>query len=213
MKGLLQGLYALSEWIMRLAILNILWAFFSLIGGVVLGLFPATISMFEVEKKWLKGEFNLPIFRYFWLTYKKNFLRGNFLGLLLVLVGVIFFIDFNYFSGHHSFIFRIFTGVIMVLFIFYALLFLYVFPIYVLHEISILQCIKYASLLGFYRPLSTIGILLGNILLYLLYSTFPPVLFFFGASLTSFMVMWVSWNTIINLKNISENKISIDKAV
>ncbi|EAR68616.1 YesV [Bacillus sp. NRRL B-14911] len=213
MKGFVQGLYTLCEWIMRLAILNILWVIFTLVGGVVLGLFPSTISLFEIARKYQKGEWDTPIFSHFFSAYKKNFLKGNRLGLILITAGTVLFIDWHLFSAMNGLPFQVLAALVVVLAILYVIVLLHIFPIYVLHEFTIMQCIKYACVLGVYRPLSTIGIGMGGILLYLIFSTFQPVLFFFGASLTSMVIMWISGNTIINMKKKSTHSFSADKAV
>jgi uncharacterized membrane protein YesL len=201
MRGLIQGFYTLCEWIMRLAILNILWVLFSLLGAIVLGFFPSTISMFEITRKWLKGETDIKIWRHFWASYKKSFVKANLLGFLLVLVGIILYVDFSLFSRLDGLIFKALTAIVILMSISYGLLLIYIFPIFVTFEIRLFQSIKFAFLLGVYRPLSTIGIVLGSVLLYFIFSTLPPVLVLFGGSITSFMIMWVSRSTLFQIKN------------
>ncbi|MDN3019093.1 YesL family protein [Paenibacillus sp. BSR1-1] len=201
MKGLLQGLYTLCEWVMRLTILNILWVVFSLMGAILLGFFPATAAMFEITRKWLKGETDIPIFKYFWAAYKKYFVKANLLGTVVAITGIFLYIDFSFFSSLEGFAFKVLTALVMLVSIIYFVLLIYIFPVFVTYEINLFQTIKFACLLGVYRPLSTIGILLGSILLYFLFSTFTPVLVFFGGSLTSIMMMWVSRSTFFKIKN------------
>jgi uncharacterized membrane protein YesL len=201
MRGLIQGLYTLCEWIMRLAILNVLWVLFSLLGAIVLGFFPSTISMFEITRKWLKGETDIQIWRHFWTTYKKSFVKVNLLGLLLVLVGIFLYVDFSFFARLDGLIFKALTAIVILMYISYFLLLIYIFPIIVTYEIRLFQSIKFAFLLGVYRPLSTIGIVLGSVMLYFIFSTFPTVLVLFGGSITSFMIMWVSRSTLFQIKN------------
>ncbi|NHM32299.1 YesL family protein [Neobacillus terrae] len=201
MKGLIQGLYTLCEWIMRLAILNVLWVLFSLLGAIALGFFPSTTAMFEITRKWLKGELDIPIFRHFWAAYKKYFVKANLMGILVVLIGIFLYVDFSFFSSFESLAFKVFTALVVLVSIVYCFLLIYVFPVFVSYEISIFHAIKFACLLGVYRPLSTIGILLGSILLYFLFSTFTPFLVFFGGSLTSIMMMWLSRSTFFKIKN------------
>lgn len=209
MKGLLQGLYTLCEWIMRLAILNVLWVVFSVLGAIILGFFPSTAAMFEITRKWLKGETDLPIFKSFWAAYKKYFVKANLLGILVAIAGIFLYIDFSFFSSFESFAFKILTALVILVSIIYCILLIYIFPVLVTYEISLLQSIKFACLLGVYRPLSTIAILLASILLYFLFSAFSPVLVFFGGSMTSMMMMWVSRTTFFKIKN----KYSSEKTV
>ncbi|MEH7379261.1 DUF624 domain-containing protein [Bacillus sp. JJ1533] len=205
MKGLMQGFYTLCEWVMRLAFLNILWVLFSLLGGIVFGIFPSTVAMFDISKKWLKGETGLPIFIHYWQTFKKCFIKGNTLGLLLTVIGIVLYVDFNLFINFDSMPFMILSVLAIIAILLYCLLLVYIFPIFVSYEVSILHCLKFATLIGVYKPISTFSIICAGILLYLLFSTFPPVFFFFGASITSYVIMWISQNAILNIKNTVKN--------
>ncbi len=200
MKGLVQGLYTVCEWIMRLAYLNILWMFFSLLGVVIVGVFPSTIAMFEVIKKWLNGEWDIPIFKYFWTSYKKSFIKANLLGALLLLIGIILFIDFNFFAKFDHLVMKFLASITIVMFIIFSILLIYIFPVFVYYEISIFQCIKFACTLGISRPLSTIGVVIATLLLYYIFSSFPFMLILFGGSLISIIIMWITKNTLNDIR-------------
>ncbi|MCL6574133.1 MAG: DUF624 domain-containing protein, partial [Bacillus sp. (in: Bacteria)] len=42
----LNNLHLISTWISNLVYINILWLTFTLLGGIISGIFPATIAMF-----------------------------------------------------------------------------------------------------------------------------------------------------------------------
>ncbi len=68
------GLFKMCEWIYRLAYLNLLAICFSIIGGVIFGIFPAVTAMFVLNNKWLKGEEDFSVSREFWKAFKRYFL-------------------------------------------------------------------------------------------------------------------------------------------
>ena len=97
MRGLMGGFYRISEWIMRLAAINLLWvvcsipfafivltafvseasAFYSyMVIALIISpftLFPATSAMFGVARKWVMGELDIPLFRTYFRIYKENY--------------------------------------------------------------------------------------------------------------------------------------------
>lgn len=76
MNGLMGGIYRVAEWIMRLALLNLLWLGFTIAGLIAGGLFPATQAAFAISRQWIRGETELPIFKTF-LTYFKKKIIGK----------------------------------------------------------------------------------------------------------------------------------------
>ena len=65
------------EWIWRFMILNFLWVIFMVAGGVVLGIMPSTVATFYILRKWVQGNFDIPIFKTFKDVYKKEFINSN----------------------------------------------------------------------------------------------------------------------------------------
>ncbi|MEQ6376756.1 DUF624 domain-containing protein [Bacillaceae bacterium S4-13-56] len=212
MKGFVQGLYQLCEWIMRLTLLQIYWFLFSLLGGVILGIFPSTVAMFEINRRWIKGELDLPTFKYFWFAFKQQFGRANILGYLLSLIGFIIIIDFHIFLGFDSVLFMFFTSMLIVITLLYILILIYIFPIFVTYKVRIHRSIAFACLIGIYKMKSTILIIVVSFLLCLVFSTFPPVFFFLGISTSSLILMWISRSTLLDIKeSFSTKNSSVEK--
>ncbi|MGL4521409.1 MAG: YesL family protein [Bacilli bacterium] len=65
------------NWIYRVAYANVMWFGLTLLGGIVFGIFPATIALTELVTKWKKGETDLFIGRTMWRSYVANMKRGN----------------------------------------------------------------------------------------------------------------------------------------
>src|SRR5699024_9005025 len=107
-----RGLYKLCEWIMRLAYVNILWIVFTAAGLIIFGFFPATGSMFTVIRKWIRKEYDIPVFRLFWSTYRSEFVRLNGIGFIFFVIGIVLYIDFRYFFTQSGMFFLVLTYVV-----------------------------------------------------------------------------------------------------
>lgn len=183
------GLYRFCEWVMRLAYLNVLWVSFSIAGLVVFGIMPATAATFSVTRKWVTGNTDIPIFRTFWKAYKKEFLRINIIGCILSVIAAVFYFDFvilGVFQGQMSIMKLIFMSLLFV----YGVIVLFIFPVYAHYNIPLLHTFKYALIIGFSRPLHTLGMAagaLGVTYLILLHVTF---IVFFSGSVFCLIVTW-----------------------
>ncbi|WP_197274829.1 YesL family protein, partial [Halolactibacillus sp. JCM 19043] len=66
-------------------------------GLVIFGIFPATIALFTVLKKIKDGE-EFSVLRVFWYAVKKNIIKGNILGYVVMLLGALLFVDILFFE-------------------------------------------------------------------------------------------------------------------
>ena len=189
MNTLANRAFAATEWITKFAYINLLWIGFSLAGLIVLGFFPATIAMFTIIRKWLKGETEIPIFRTFWTTWKSELFRSNGLGLLVAaVVGLIVFnLVFVERSGTG------FTSVIQIpiyLFMFAAIMtILYLFPVYVHFELKWFQMVKNSFLMMLISPIENIVMIAGIVAVLFVVKFIPALGFFFGGSLIAAIIM------------------------
>ncbi|MBT2661704.1 YesL family protein [Bacillus sp. ISL-45] len=189
MNTLANRAYAATEWISKFAYINILWIGFSLAGVIILGFFPATIAMFTIIRKWLKGETEIPIFRTFWTTWKSELFRSNGLGLLVAaVVGLIVF--------NLVFVERSVIGLVSViqipiyLFMFAAIMtILYLFPVYVHFELKWFQMIKNSFLIMLISPIENIVMIAGIVSVLFVVKFIPALGFFFGGSLIAAIIM------------------------
>lgn len=204
---LMAGFYHLSEWITRLAYLNILWILFSLSGLVIFSIFPATAALFTVARHWVLGDEGVPIFKTFWNSFKENFFRVQFLGYTLALIGGILYFDYRYFLNHDGIIYlvaKLITGT--VIFLFFIIL-LYIFPVYTHYKLKTFQYLKDSLFIGVSHLFHSIGMLLVSgifIYAFLKYSSF---LVLFVVSLLAYWITWVAHNVFkrieqIKLKNV-----------
>ncbi|MCM3123904.1 MULTISPECIES: YesL family protein [unclassified Mesobacillus] len=189
MNTLANRAFAATEWITKFAYINLLWMGFSLAGLIVLGFFPATVAMFTIIRKWLKGETEIPIFRTFWTTWKSEFFRSNGLGLLVA--AVVGLIVFNMVFVEKSV--TGFTSVIQIpiyLFMFAAIMtIMYLFPVYVHFELKWFQMVKNSFLMMLISPIENIVMIAGIIAVLFVVKFIPALGFFFGGSLIAVIIM------------------------
>lgn len=193
MKGFVKGYYQFSTWAMRLAYLNILWVAFTILGLGVLGLMPATAGMFAVVRKWILEEENddIKIFTTFWNSYRKEFLKSNILGYILIVIGYLLYIEMQILRTQESMMYMFASFGVLALFILLLIILLYAFPIFSHFEISALQNIKWAFIIGVLHPILTVTILVGvGLIYYITFNTIPALFFFFGGSVTAYVLMW-----------------------
>jgi uncharacterized membrane protein YesL len=175
------GVYRFCEWVTRLAYLNLLWIAFTLVGLIIFGVGPATIAMYTVTRKWLTESPDIPIFKTFFEAYKKEFRKGNVLGIILFSIGAILYVDFmvlDLLSQETSILKVIFSS----LFVVFVMMLLYIFPVFVHYDIPLSKNFKYALIIGFTRPLYSLGMIigaLGAITISLLHITI--IIFFSGS--------------------------------
>ncbi|WP_181898728.1 YesL family protein [Halobacillus trueperi] len=90
MKGTGNLIYLVCDWFMRLAILNLLWITFTLMGGGVFGIFPASAACVALLKEWIADRRPHPV-AFYWNIYKRSFLSANVVFLctfvLMILLG------------------------------------------------------------------------------------------------------------------------------
>jgi uncharacterized membrane protein YesL len=184
------GLYKLFDWIYRLALINILWLFFSIIGLIIFGFFPATVAMFTIIRKSVLKE-DVPIFRTFWLTYKKEFFKSNLLGLILVVIGYIFYLDLIFLKSTSGLIQFLYAPMLVMSFV-YMLMLLYIFPVYVHYEIKVFQIIKNSFLIMILYPIYTIMMIMMILLVSFMMLKLSSTIIFFSGSLFSLIIMGCS---------------------
>ncbi|MDF1511143.1 DUF624 domain-containing protein [Robertmurraya sp. DFI.2.37] len=181
-------IYRIFEWITRFAYLQLLWILFSLIGGIILGIFPATVAMFAIIRKWLRGNTEISLFPVFWSFYKNEFHKSNQVGLILYLLIFIIGIDFIYLYENSGQL----TWVQAPLFAFMllSLLFVsYLFPAFVHFELNHFSIMKHAFFMMLVHPLHSLLMLLSLLSLAVIVYYIPAFGFIFGASSSAFITM------------------------
>lgn len=190
------GLYRVAEWIMRLAYVNFLWLGFTICGLILFGFMPATVAMFAVVRRWVRGEDDIKVFPVFWSTYRDEFVKSNLLGYVLALIGYVLSIELKILRASDQLMYLIASFGVVALFILYFIVLLYFFPIYVHFDLPKLNYFKWPFIIGIIHPILTIALF---VVLYFIYyfalQTVPALLFFFGGSVMAFIIMWGAHQT------------------
>ncbi|GAB2557611.1 YesL family protein [Gracilibacillus alcaliphilus] len=177
------------EWIAKIAYLNVLWLLFTAAGLVVFGLFPATVAMFTIIRKWLMGTIQEWDFRMFWDIYKQEFWKSNRIGAVFFVVFFLSYVNIQYMNYYETGFHQMIKVPLMVVMIVLAVAMLYVIPVYVHYQVSLKEVFKYSFYLMLIHPIYNIGMLisLGISLLMMLF--LPNAVFFFLGSLTAYIIM------------------------
>ena len=195
MSNILTGRFMkVCEVISRMAYVNLLWIFFTILGLGVLGIMPATVSLFAITRKWVMSEQDIPVFKTFWQTYRKEFIKSNLLGVILFAIGYILYIDLAFLPVGGFF--KVIRWGLIVCGLLYIIILLYIFPIYVQYEWKNRLYIKYALLLGAAHPHYTLLMIIGVVALYYISAMIPGLIPFFSIALLSYIVMWTSYRVI-----------------
>lgn len=91
--GLLEACRIAVEWTPRLLWLNLLWIGGSILGGLVLGVCPATAAMFAVVRTWVRRAEPAPTLRTFSRTYRQGFWQANLVGLVMAAAAAALIVD------------------------------------------------------------------------------------------------------------------------
>lgn len=183
--------YRICVWLIRMLYVNLLWVLFNLFGLVVLGAMPSTAAMFAVVRKWVLGEKDIPIFRTFWESFRKEFIKANLLGYLLAAIGYVMYLDLQFLRQQEGFFYQVLSYCILGLFFLYIIVLLYVFPLFSHFEMKTVQYLKWAFIVGLTHPILTIMMAASVAAVYCITSMIiPGLVFFFLGSGSAFVLMW-----------------------
>ncbi|WP_449539628.1 YesL family protein [Ferdinandcohnia sp. Marseille-Q9671] len=207
MSRLWSGIYNLCKWITHLAYLHILWVLFTVLGVGVLGIFPSTAAMFAVARKKAMGIEDVPTFTTFWKTYRSEFMRANVLGLLLIVIGLIWYFDLQFFRQFEGSFYTVLNYLMMMVGLVYIILLLFIFPVFVHFDLKIYQYITHALKIGFLRPATLVMLLIGSVGTYYFLITFPGMIPLFGISFFVYFNMWIAYKSFETINDVSEHSL------
>lgn len=173
-----------TEWTARLAVVNLVFLLFSI---PIFTIFPSVAALFEVTRRWEKGDKELPIFQTFLYYFRKNFWKSYQIGLPLTAVGLLLFFDIQALSGQTAGSLLILRYALYSLVVLFALLILYSFPIFVHYNLSISRIYFLALTIGVTRTLITLSLLLSTTAIVGMLLFWPALFFFFPFSLIALL--------------------------
>ncbi|HEY4538299.1 MAG TPA: DUF624 domain-containing protein [Erysipelothrix sp.] len=201
MNGIMKVTYKIGQVLLDLIKLQLYWLLFTLKGGVILGLFPATTVVLDYSLQYFdKKPFALKydVLNEKWKAYFKD---TNILGyVMLVIVGILY-VDLRI-SQHFIQSVVIHYFLIFILIIAFGT-FIYVFPSYIRYEMPTLKHIKQAFLLLITNIFDVIAIALGLWLVTWLIVFIPALSLIAFIPLLSIPIAWFS---LISMKKIEAHQ-------
>ncbi len=189
--------YAADEllWAIKL---NALWLVFTLLGGVALGIGPATLTAYNLARRRSFGEsfHALPAFR---AGFRREFARGSLLVLPLLAVAVVLVGNYLFFAslGAKASVPRLACFVALAAL---AVIAAYLLPMAVHYDLRPRELLPKASLVAISRPASSVVLLFVFVTIAYLSSTFPVLgLVLAGGG-------WIQLNTWLCLRFFEENE-------
>lgn len=204
--GFSGGLFNVCVWFSRLAILNILWFVFTILGLGIFGIFPATVALLSTTRQFIRRN-DPPIFKTFWYYYKKEFIKSNQLGLIIIVTTILFYMHFmitNALEADHLKPFLYLSYILngcLLLIVCHAL------ASFVEYDQSIKQHIKNGVLIFLYSPYSNLIIIFGLLTVYFINIFILGVGIFFSAVLVALVILSSSHFSFKRAENSQTGKI------
>ena len=192
LRDLGSSLYMMLEWVTRFAYLHLLWVLFTLAGVVILGIYPSTTAAFAIMRKWLHGESDLPVFKTFWTYYRNEFWKSNHLGLYITIILFVILVDLFYITSMVESSFSWISVPLLAGMLFFSFLLLYIFPVFVQFDQSVLMTIRTAFLLMLISPIQIFMVMICLLAIAVIVWFFPAIGFIFGIRLYAFVSVWVA---------------------
>ena len=150
-------LYEAADEVFWAAKLNLLWMIFTLAGGVVLGVGPATVAAYTLARRHALGE-TFPAWPAFVAVYRREFGRGSALVLPLAGATVLLITNYFYFAsmGAAATVPRLATVAALVAL---AMIASYLLPMVVHYDLRTRDYLPKASLFALTRPAASILLL------------------------------------------------------
>ncbi|WP_027954774.1 YesL family protein [Halobacillus kuroshimensis] len=207
--GVRGGLYAVSEWISRLALANLSWAAFNLPVGLLLlsllyssGLqeagyllpplivllpvlfFPATAALFAQAREWVRKDEEKGSRRSFWSYYKENYKTSAAAGTFLTILWGLLVADLYYFSAVNQLLMNVFLVLGILLFVYT----INCFSVMVHYDMKARHVMKQALLITITSPVLFVAVAVsaGFMLMVSLY-IFPLIIPIFTGSIIAFL--------------------------
>ncbi|RKL68231.1 hypothetical protein CR203_07025 [Salipaludibacillus neizhouensis] len=180
----------------KFALLNILWLFFTVLGLGVLGLFPATVAMFSISRKWIQGDRDIPVVKTFWTMFKSNFMKANIYGWMIALAGVVLYVNYLIIvaAGTETPIFVVIAFILVV--ISYLLMIVSVIPVSIHFEGNGREILRKTSMFVLGRIHIALLFLLIVWTVGYMSLALPVFILFFSGSVLSYIMMWFFTQTL-----------------
>lgn len=185
----------ITKWISNLALINILWLFFTIIGGIVLGFLPATTSMVLTIKR-LRIKQDINIRKEFIHNYKKEFRNSNRVFYPFIIVYIILAADINFVVSLEHELTVYFVNVLYVFSLILVMLFLYSLSLYTSDVTRFKSLVKKSFNLLLTSPITNIYIAVSSLLILIISEKITGFIVFFSGSLFSLILIIIVTKTV-----------------
>ncbi|MFB5663451.1 YesL family protein [Alteribacillus sp. HJP-4] len=177
--------YAVTEWLMKLALLNILWLICSL---PIITLFPSTNALFATLRANVRGEVNGSLSKTFFHLFKWEFGSSYRIGLFMLFIGFILYVHLQFALTGDTSVFLIYRYVVYMFILLFVVALMYVYPVAVHITMPAYKAAAMALFLGIRHIFWTLTALVTMcIILFLLYQFQAFVLLFSGSVIAGLM--------------------------
>jgi len=191
-------LYEAADEVFWAVRLNLLWLAFTLLGGVVLGVGPATVAAYTLARRHARGE-SFQAFPAFAAVYRRQFVRGTALLFPVLGVSACLATDYLYFAsrGPAAAAPRLATLAVLAVF---AVVVAYLMPMVVHFDLRAVACLPKASLFALTRPASSVLLLFTFVAVLKATATYPFL------ALVISVGGWIQLDTWLCLRFFAENE-------
>ena len=198
MSGWSIKLYNATDEVVWAIKLNALWILFTLLGGVALGIGPATLAAYSLARRRSSGEsfHALPAFR---AAVHREFRRGSIVVLPLVATAVLLIGNYLYFAslGAKASLPRLISLVALVAL---GVIAAYLLPLAVHYDLRVRELLPKASLVALARPASSLVLLFVAVSIAYVSAKFPVIGFVLATG------AWIQIDTWLCLRFFAENE-------
>jgi uncharacterized membrane protein YesL len=191
-------LYDAADEVFWAAKLNLLWLLFTAVGGVLLGIGPATVAAYTLARRHAQNE-SFQAFPAFVSVYRREFVRGSLL--FLPILGVSVFLVSNYFYfaslGPAAVVPRLATLAALAVVI---LVGAYLLPMAVHYDLRTRDYLPKASLFALTRPAASVLLLFVGIAVVYATTLYPFLLLVVAVG------GWIQLDTWLCLRFFAENE-------
>lgn len=193
MKNRKINLVTIGNFLGDLFILQILFLFYSIKGGILFGIFPAFVSTIKVIVEYFYNENPNTIYIDFKNTYKENFKIANILGYILAFTLFILYLDIKI---NNMYLENNLVNIVLSILIILVLICITHIPLVILRfKLKLKDYFTQSLLISLINPINTISILISFYLLELIFSNIG-ILIFLAVPLISIPIAWFANNSI-----------------
>lgn len=225
--GVMDGLYGIANWFMRLSLVNIFWFVLQLpiviiflsafqheeVGGIILYslpaflfipflFFPSTVAMFAMVRDWILKKEQVSLFKSYFSHFKDNYKTSMISGTIWSVIWLILLVDVNFFIGRNDLFVILFVIIACILFLMNVIF----ISIQVHYHMKIKEIFKNAYYVTIGSPL----LIFSLFVLYLLIAMATRELWFFlpffSGTISSFLAFYLFYRFSLKVKKATGNK-------